>query len=143
MVNETNRIKARAKRHARVRARISGTSGRPRLCIFRSERHIYVQAIDDGSGATLASASTLELRKAGAPTGNITAATKIGDADCGEAQGEGARHGRVRPWRIPLSRTRHGRRAGGARGGTEVLGGASRHRNRGIRWPRLGRTSWI
>jgi len=78
MVNETNRIKARAKRHARVRARISGTSGRPRLCIFRSERHIYVQAIDDGSGATLASASTLELRKEGAQTGNITAATKIG-----------------------------------------------------------------
>ena len=78
MVNETNRVKARAKRHARVRARISGTSGRPRLCIFRSERHIYVQAIDDGTGVTVASASTLELRKEGAPTGNIAAAARIG-----------------------------------------------------------------
>lgn len=78
MVNETDRIKARAKRHARVRARISGTSERPRLCIFRSERHTYVQAIDDAAGVTMASASTLELRKEGAPTGNISAATKVG-----------------------------------------------------------------
>jgi len=78
MVNETDRVRARVKRHARVRARVSGTADRPRLCVFRSERHIYVQAIDDNAGATMASASTLELRKDGAPTGNIAAATKIG-----------------------------------------------------------------
>jgi large subunit ribosomal protein L18 len=78
MVNEIDKIRAREKRHARVRARLSGTAERPRLCVFRSERHIYAQAIDDGSGATLASASTLELRKEGAPTGNISAAARVG-----------------------------------------------------------------
>lgn len=78
MVNETDRTRARAKRHARVRARLSGTAERPRLCVYRSERHTYVQAIDDASGATMASASTLELRKEGTPTGNISAASRVG-----------------------------------------------------------------
>ena len=62
-----------------MRKRVSGDPSRPRLAVFRSSKHIYVQAIDDGSGATMASASTLELRKKGAATGNITAATKIGE----------------------------------------------------------------
>jgi large subunit ribosomal protein L18 len=78
MVNEVDRIRSREKRHARVRARVSGNAERPRLCIFRSLAHIYVQAVDDGAGVTLAQASTLELRKAGAVTGNIEAAKKIG-----------------------------------------------------------------
>jgi large subunit ribosomal protein L18 len=78
MVNEVDKSRARAKRHARVRARVSGTRGRPRLCVFRSERHIYVQAIDDEAGATIASASTLELRKEGAPTSNVAAAGRVG-----------------------------------------------------------------
>jgi len=51
---------ARKKRHARVRDRVKGTSARPRLCVFRSLRYIYVQAIDDSSGHTLASASSLD-----------------------------------------------------------------------------------
>ena len=78
MVNEIDKERARNKRHARVRSKVVGTARRPRLCVFRSDRHIYVQAIDDGAGATLASASTLELRNAGRPTGNIAAAQKVG-----------------------------------------------------------------
>ncbi|MEE8373101.1 MAG: 50S ribosomal protein L18 [Dehalococcoidia bacterium] len=51
---------ARRARHARVRKVIVGTSDRPRLCVFRSLNHIYAQVIDDDSGCTLASASTLD-----------------------------------------------------------------------------------
>lgn len=48
MVNRPNTAAQRAKRHARVRGKISGTPERPRLCVFRSECHIYAQLIDDG-----------------------------------------------------------------------------------------------
>ena len=51
---------ARQRRHSRVRRRVSGTSDRPRLCVFRSLRHIQAQVIDDTNGHTLASASTLD-----------------------------------------------------------------------------------
>lgn len=78
MVHESNRIRAREKRHARVRARISGSDERPRLCVFRSLDHIYVQAIDDTTGRVLAQASSLELRKEAGATGNIAAAKKVG-----------------------------------------------------------------
>ncbi|HOJ60526.1 MAG TPA: 50S ribosomal protein L18 [bacterium] len=50
---------SRIKRHRRVRKIIQGTAARPRLAVFRSARHIYVQAIDDGAGRTLAAASSL------------------------------------------------------------------------------------
>lgn len=56
---------AREKRHRRVRSRISGTSERPRLNVFRSLNHIYAQLIDDSVGHTLASASTLDKKVAG------------------------------------------------------------------------------
>jgi large subunit ribosomal protein L18 len=51
---------ARQRRHARVRRRVSGTPDRPRLCVFRSLRHIQAQVIDDINGHTLAAASTLD-----------------------------------------------------------------------------------
>ena len=51
---------ARKRRHTRTRAKISGTMMRPRLCVFRSLRHIYAQVIDDSAGHTLASAGTLD-----------------------------------------------------------------------------------
>jgi large subunit ribosomal protein L18 len=51
---------ARQHRHARVRSRVSGSAERPRLCIFRSLRHIYAQVIDDSQGRTLVAASTLD-----------------------------------------------------------------------------------
>ncbi len=51
---------ARIRRHARVRAKISGTPARPRLSVFRSLNHVYAQVIDDTAGHTLAAASTLD-----------------------------------------------------------------------------------
>ena len=60
MVSKTNRQLERARRHARVRNKISGTAERPRLCVFRSNTNIYAQIIDDVAGNTLAQASTLD-----------------------------------------------------------------------------------
>ena len=54
------RRRARIRRHTRVRKHVSGVSSRPRLAVFRSARHIYAQIVDDTSGRTLASASTLD-----------------------------------------------------------------------------------
>ncbi|MBZ9578417.1 50S ribosomal protein L18 [Patescibacteria group bacterium] len=51
------------RRHERVRAKIFGTKGRPRLCVFRSSKHIYAQLIDDEKSYTLAEASDLEFKK--------------------------------------------------------------------------------
>ena len=79
MVHEHDKERAREKRHARVRARVSGQTARPRLCVYRSLGHFYVQAIDDQLGVTLATASTLELRGEKAKTGNIQAAKKVGE----------------------------------------------------------------
>ncbi len=59
MVKKLDRAEARAKRHRRVRAKISGTAQCPRLNVFRSSKHIYAQLIDDINGVTLASASSL------------------------------------------------------------------------------------
>lgn len=50
---------ARKRRHARIRARVSGTADKPRLCVFRSLNNIYAQVIDDASGVTVASAGSL------------------------------------------------------------------------------------
>ena len=60
MVSKPDSNKARQKRHARVRAKISGTADRPRLKVFRSAKHIYAQIIDDTKGVTIVSASTVE-----------------------------------------------------------------------------------
>lgn len=55
----------RKRRHIRIRKKMSGTSERPRLVVFRSTKHIYVQVVDDHSGKTLVSSSTLALAKDG------------------------------------------------------------------------------
>ncbi len=60
MFKKRDRNEVRLIRHARVRKKISGTPERPRLCIYRSNAHIYAQIIDDVAGVTLASASTVE-----------------------------------------------------------------------------------
>ena len=60
MIKKMDSKKARAKRHARVRSKISGTPERPRLCVYRSTKHIYAQLIDDVNGVTLASASSMD-----------------------------------------------------------------------------------
>ncbi len=77
MIKKADSNKARAKRHARVRAKISGTPECPRLNVFRSAKHIYAQLIDDVNGVTLASASTMDKEFEGAG-GNTEAARKVG-----------------------------------------------------------------
>lgn len=77
MVNRPDSKKARQRRHARVRAKISGTAECPRLDVFRSLQHIYAQLIDDVAGVTLVAASTTEkdFTEYG---GNIEAAKAVG-----------------------------------------------------------------
>ncbi|WP_461214133.1 50S ribosomal protein L18 [Lacticaseibacillus sp. GG6-2] len=60
VISKPDKNKTRQRRHARVRGKISGTSERPRLNIFRSNTNIYAQLIDDVAGVTLASASSLD-----------------------------------------------------------------------------------
>ena len=71
---------AKDRRHHRVRKKVMGTAERPRLAVFRSNKHIVAQVIDDRSGRTLAAASTLDadVRSAGGGTGNKAAATTVG-----------------------------------------------------------------
>ena len=77
MVSRPDTKKARAKRHKRVRSKISGTASCPRLCVFRSTSNIYAQIIDDVAGVTLVSASTAE-KSFTEYGGNKEAAKKIG-----------------------------------------------------------------
>ncbi|WP_345805705.1 50S ribosomal protein L18 [Bacillus subtilis] len=79
MITKTSKNAARLKRHARVRAKLSGTAERPRLNVFRSNKHIYAQIIDDVNGVTLASASTLDKDLNVESTGDTSAATKVGE----------------------------------------------------------------
>jgi large subunit ribosomal protein L18 len=72
-----NRQAARERRHRRVRKKVRGTPERPRLAVFRSNKHIYAQVIDDVNGRTIASASTVEKDFAGA-TATVEAAKKVG-----------------------------------------------------------------
>ncbi|WP_305042433.1 50S ribosomal protein L18 [Geoalkalibacter sp.] len=76
------RRNARLKRKDRVRRKVVGTPGRPRLCVFRSARHIYAQIIEDTTGQTLATASTLhkDVIEGESYTGNIEAAKAVGKA---------------------------------------------------------------
>ena len=80
MYNAEDRLKGRKTRHRRIRKKISGTSLRPRLAVFRSARHIYAQAIDDSVGNTLAASSTLTIQKSlkKTYTGNKEAAKAVG-----------------------------------------------------------------
>ena len=69
---------ARQKRHRRVRKKVRGTAARPRLTVFRSSRHVYAQVIDDVSGRTVASASTVEADAKGGATATVDAAKAVG-----------------------------------------------------------------
>ena len=60
MINKRDKNKERQRRHDRVRKKIKGTAETPRMCVYRSLNHIYVQLIDDVKGVTLCSASTME-----------------------------------------------------------------------------------
>ena len=74
MINKVSRNQMRLMRHSRVRSKIVGTSELPRLCVFRSNKNISCQVIDDENGTTLASASSLKIKNGG----NIEGAKEVG-----------------------------------------------------------------
>ncbi len=81
MIKLVDRNKVRLRKHVRVRKKISGTSVKPRLAVFRSAKHMYAQIIDDVAGNTLVSASTLDEAlkgNVGTKTGNKEAAKAVG-----------------------------------------------------------------
>jgi large subunit ribosomal protein L18 len=101
------RRQGRIRRHRRVRKKVHGTATRPRLAVYRSNKHIAVQLIDDDSGRTLAAASTVEADQRSAGTGgSVAAATRVGELVATRAKAAGistvvfdrggyAYHGRV------------------------------------------------
>jgi large subunit ribosomal protein L18 len=104
---QTNRNDVRIRIHKRIRQRLSGSAERPRLAVFRSVKHIYVQLIDDHKGKTLVSASSNEKNAAAKSGGNIAGAKEIGKLIAERAQAEGIKkvvfdrggylyHGRVK-----------------------------------------------
>ena len=80
MVSKVSRQEVRAKKHYRMRNRLNGTAERPRLCVFRSNNHMYAQVIDDSEGKTLVAASTLEkaVKSELEKTNNVDAAAYVG-----------------------------------------------------------------
>ena len=79
----------RDRRHRRVRKKVTGTAERPRLAVFRSSKHIYVQAIDDLTGRTLVSASTMEADLRGGTTATVETAKRVGKLVGERAQAAG------------------------------------------------------
>jgi len=102
-----SRSASRIKRHERLRLRLSGTTERPRLAVFRSLSHIYAQVIDDTSGTTLATASSLDASVKGATGSKVDDAKRVGQLVAERAKAAGVDkvvfdragfkyHGRVR-----------------------------------------------
>jgi large subunit ribosomal protein L18 len=84
-----DRAELRRAVHSRIRKKVRGTGERPRLAIFRSLNHIYAQVIDDQSGKTVVSASTVEKDLRGSTGGNIEAAQRVGRTIAERAQAAG------------------------------------------------------
>jgi large subunit ribosomal protein L18 len=102
--SNTNRVRI----HTRIRKKVQGSTARPRLSVYRSLNHVYVQVIDDLKGATLVAASTAEGKKGERKTGgNLAAAKELGKIVAERAQAKGIKqvvfdrggyiyHGRVK-----------------------------------------------
>jgi len=73
-----NREDHRGTIHERIRRRLRGSAARPRLCVYRSLKYLYVQVVDDEAGRTLVAASTLDKECAGERGKNIKAAKRVG-----------------------------------------------------------------
>jgi large subunit ribosomal protein L18 len=106
MARTDHKLELRRRRHSRVRRRVHGTSARPRLAVFRSNKHISAQLIDDEVGRTLAAASSTEESLRSSAGGNIDAARTVGALVASRAKAAGvstvvfdrggfAYHGRV------------------------------------------------
>jgi large subunit ribosomal protein L18 len=78
MIQKTSKNEIRVRVHKRIRRKIRGTTERPRLAVFRSLAHIYVQLIDDGQGRTLTSASSVEKNGPVKGGGNVAEAKSVG-----------------------------------------------------------------
>jgi large subunit ribosomal protein L18 len=90
MLTKISKNQKRGHIHERIRKKLSGTSERPRLNVYRSLNHIYVQVIDDLNGVTLVSASSAEGRKEGRRSGgNLAAAKSVGKTIAERAKAKG------------------------------------------------------
>ena len=92
MTEVASRGAARRKRHDRIRLTMAGTAGRPRLAVFRSLNHIYAQVIDDASGRTLATASTVEKELRGSKQTKTEEAAVVGRLVAERAKSAGVEH---------------------------------------------------
>jgi len=89
---QRGKVARRQRAHKRVRNRVAGTPERPRLAVFKSDKHLYAQLIDDQAGRTLAQASTLDPEVRGrlaGGTGNIAAAKAVGAVVAERAKARG------------------------------------------------------
>ncbi len=89
MIKKVDRKSSRINRHRRIRARLSGTTERPRLCVYRSNKHIYAQIIDDVNATTIVQASTLDHDFAEAKPWGLDSAYLIGQAVAKRAVAKG------------------------------------------------------
>jgi large subunit ribosomal protein L18 len=91
MISPIDRSRERQRIHRRIREKVYGTSKRPRLCVYRSAKHVYAQVVDDTEGKTLAAASTAEKTVRGdlKQTGNIQASRVVGKIIAERAKARG------------------------------------------------------
>ncbi|MFC3040907.1 50S ribosomal protein L18 [Virgibacillus xinjiangensis] len=89
MITKPDKNITRKRRHQRVRKSLFGTAERPRLNVYRSNKHIYAQLIDDNNGVTVASASTNDNELNVEATGNVEAAVQVGELIAKRAQDKG------------------------------------------------------
>ncbi|MGM8365588.1 50S ribosomal protein L18 [Virgibacillus sp. W0181] len=89
MITKPERNVVRKRIHKRVRKKISGTAERPRLNVYRSNKNIYAQLVDDDKGITLTSASTIDKELNLESTGSVEAAEKVGELMAKRAQDKG------------------------------------------------------
>lgn len=89
MIKKPTRNSNRKKRHLRVRKNVRGTEECPRLNVYRSNKNIYAQLIDDSNGTTLASASTVDKEFSSDVTGTVEAASQVGELIAKRAQDKG------------------------------------------------------
>ena len=107
MISKIDKNKVRLKRHARVRTKLSGTAEKPRLNVYRSNKHIYAKIIDDVKGVTLAQASSQDKDIANTSASKVDLATTVGQEIAKKANDKGIKeivfdrggylyHGRVK-----------------------------------------------